>query len=129
MHPRLYMKVIINTIKPILTDRLMTFLVLVFIIACLAYCVYVGISLRPSDLQVAVHYTAFGETSFYRDKWYYLITFIVFGLLLAIMHTILIAKMYLQGRRQMALLFTGLSLLLVVITWFMTWSILKVAFL
>ena len=107
----------------------MAVLMIVFILVCLIYCIYVGVSLRPSDLQVAVHYTAYGETTFYRDKWYYLITFIAFGILLAVMHTILITKIYLQGRRQLALLFVWLSLLLIVIAWFMTWAVMKVAFL
>jgi hypothetical protein len=120
---------LINSIKPILADRLMAILMILLILICLAYCVYVGVSLRPSDLQVAVHYSAYGETSFYRDKWYYLITFIVFGIMLAVMHTALVAKIYLQGHRQLALLFAWLSLLLIVIAWFMTWAVLKVAFL
>jgi hypothetical protein len=120
---------LINSIKPILADRLMAVLIILLVLICLAYCIYVGVSLRPSDLQVAVHYSAYGETTFYRDKWYYLITFIAFGVLQAVMHTALIAKIYLQGRRQLALLFAWLSLFLVVITWFMTWAVLKVAFL
>lgn len=118
-----------NSIKPILSDRLMTALIIVFIIFCLAYSVYVGASLRPSDLQVAVHYTAFGETSFYREKWYYLVSFILFGVIVAATHTALIAKLYLQGRREIALAFVWLSLLIVIIAWFIAWSVLKVAFL
>jgi hypothetical protein len=120
---------LINSIKPILADRLLAALTLLLIIACLAYCIYVGISLRPSDLQVAVHYTAFGETSFYREKWYYLISFIMFGVMVAIVHTSLIVKLYGQGRRQITLLFTWLSVLLIVIAWFITQAVLRVAFL
>jgi hypothetical protein len=120
---------IITSVKLLLADRLLTVLTILLILSCLVYCIYVGISLRPSDLQVAVHYTAFGGTTFYRDKWYYLITFIGFGALIATMHPILVMKLYVQGRRQMALLFLCISLLLVVIVWFMTWSVLKVAFL
>lgn len=93
------------------------------------YCVYVGLSLRPSDLQVAVHYTSFGGTSFYRDKWYYLINFIVIGALIGIMHTALVIKLYVQGRRQMALLFAWLSLLIIVIAFFLTHAVLNIAFL
>ena len=104
-------------------------LLLLMIIAALAYSVYVGISLRPSDLQVAVHYTAFGETSFYRDKWYYLISFIFFGIVVAIMHTALILKLYVQERREIAILFGWLSLLIIVIAWAITRSVLGVAFL
>lgn len=120
---------IITSLKLIVADRLVVTLLSVFILACLAYCLYVGISLRPSDLQVAVHYSAFGETRFYREKWYYLLSFIVFGLVLAVIHTILIVKMYVQERRQMALLFTYASFLLLLIAWILTHSILKVAFL
>jgi len=120
---------VFNSVKLILSDRLMAALIVVFILACLAYCIYVGVSLHPSDLQVAVHYTAFGETTFYREKWYYLISFIVFGTLLGSVHTALIMKIYGQGRRQMALLFTFLSMLILLIAWFMTWSVLRIAFL
>jgi hypothetical protein len=119
----------ITSLKLILADRLMTTLLVVFVLACIAYCIYVGVSLRPSDLQVAVHYTAFGGTSFYREKWYYLISFIVFGLILAVIHVILIVKFYVQERRQIAVLFTCLSFLLLLITWIMTNSVLKIAFL
>jgi hypothetical protein len=119
----------INTSKMILADRLMTVIMIVFILLCATYCIYIGVSLHPSDLQVAVHYSVYGQTNFYRDKWYYLMTFIVFGVLLALVHTTLTAKIYSQGRRQMALLFMGLSFLILTIAWFVTWSILKIAFL
>lgn len=120
---------VINTAKTILADRLMTVLLIVLILLCTAYTAYVILSLHPSDLQVAVHYTSFGETTFYRNKWYYLITFAVFGAMVGIMHTLLAVKIYTQGRREMALLFIGISYLLMIVAWFITWSVLKVAFL
>jgi len=121
--------IITTTVKSILADRLLTTMVVVLLLLCVSYCIYVGVSLRPSDLQVAVHYTAFGGTNFYREKWYYLITFIVFGALIGAMHTALIVKLHMQGRRQMAFMFGWLSLLLVVIAFFITHAVLKVAFL
>lgn len=119
----------ITSLKLILADRLVTVMLVVFILACAAYCIYVGVSLRPSDLQVAVHYTAFGGTSFYREKWYYLISFIMFGLILGVIHSILVVKLYVQERRQMAILFAWFSFLLLLIAWIITNSVLKVAFL
>lgn len=119
----------ITSLKLILSDRPITVMLVLFILACAAYCIYVGVSLRPSDLQVAVHYTAFGGTSFYREKWYYLISFILFGLILAVIHSILIVKLYVQERRQIAMLFAWFSFLLLLIAWIMTHSVLKVAFL
>jgi hypothetical protein len=118
-----------DSFKTLLSDRLVTVLLAVFVLACIAYSVFVAVSLRPSDLQVAVHYTAYGETNFYREKWYYLLTFVGFGLLVAFSHVILTAKIFLQERRQLALLFLGVSFLLLLIAWFITWSVLKIAFL
>lgn len=119
----------INTVKLILADRLMMVLIIFLILFCAAYCTYAITSLHPSDLQVAVHYTAYGETTFYRDKWYYLITFAVFGVMVALFHPLIAAKIYAQGRRPLALLFMGLSFLIMVIAWFIAWSVFKVAFL
>lgn len=113
----------------ILADRLVAFLLILFVLGCAAYSAYVIVSLHPNDLQVAVHYTAYGETTFYRDKWYYLITFAVFGAVMAVIHSALTAKIYTQGHRQLALLFLALSFLVMVVAWFITWSVLKIAFL
>ena len=122
-------KTIITAIKTIATDRIMAVFIVLFILVCISYCIYVGVSLHPSDLQVAMHYTAYGETNFYRDKWYYILSFIVFGIITAVIHTTLTAKMYIQGRRPIAFLFLGLSFLLIFIAWAITWSIIKIAFL
>ncbi|HET6746544.1 MAG TPA: hypothetical protein VFH06_00365 [Candidatus Saccharimonadales bacterium] len=119
----------INYIKLIIADRALALLLLLFILIIVAYSIYVGVSLRPSDLQVAVHYSSFGETSFYRDKWYYFINFIVVGALMAIAHTVLTVKLFTQGRRTLALAFVWFSILLAVIVWFTTWAVLRVAFL
>lgn len=119
----------INYIKLILADRALSSLLFFFAIIMIAYGIYVGTSLRASDLQVAVHYTAFGETSFYRDKWYYLITFIAFAIIMGVAHITLSVKLFIQGRRQFAMLFIWFSVLLAIVAWFTTWSIFKIAFL
>ncbi|HMI09361.1 MAG TPA: hypothetical protein VK497_03100 [Candidatus Saccharimonadales bacterium] len=120
--------IVIDSIKQILADRIVVALILLLILSSLAYCIYVGLSLHPSDLQVAVHYTAYGQTSFYREKWYYLISFILFGLVLATAHSALVVKLYVQERRQMAILFAWLSILLIAIAWFLTRAVLGIAF-
>lgn len=119
----------ITAVKLVAADRPVLLLTLAMIIAAVAYCLFVGFSLQVSDVQVAVHYTAYGGTNFYRDKWYYLISFIVFGASVAVLHTALILKLYALERRQLAMLFACLSLLILLIAWAITRSILKVAFL
>jgi len=120
---------LLTAIKLVAADRLMAVLTIMMILAALAYCVFVAVSLQPSDLQVAVHYTAFGETSFYREKWYYLLSFVAFGLIVAVIHTALILKLYTLEQRQLAVLFAWLSILIIIIATAITQSVLKVAFL
>lgn len=119
----------INYIKLILADRALALLLLLFVLLVIAYGIFVGLSLRPSDLQVAVHYSAFGETSFYRDKWYYFINFLVFGIIMIVGHTVITAKLFIQGRRPLAMAFAWFGLLFTVVAWVTTWAVLKVAFL
>lgn len=99
-----------------------------FALLAAIYGIYVGLTLQPSDLQVAVHYTAFGETTFYRAKWYYLLSFIIFALLVVVTHIVLAAKLYIDDRRQLAIFFLWLSILIVVIAWFLTHAVLGAAF-
>jgi len=120
--------IVVTSLKQILADRAVVALIVLFILMSLAYCIYVGVSLRPSDLQVAVHYTAYGETNFYREKWYYLISFVLFGIIVVATHTALIVKLFVQERRQIAILFAWLSIFLVVIAWFLTRAVLGIAF-
>ena len=119
---------ILSALKIVLADRLVTVLIGAMILLALAYCAYVALSLRPSDLQVAVHYTAYGETNFYREKWYYLLSFIGFGLIVAVLHSALAIKLYVLERRQLALYFIWTSLLILVIAWILTNAVLRVAF-
>lgn len=118
---------LLSAIKIILADRMITVLLGVFVLACVVYCIYVATSLHPSDLQVAVHYTAFGNTNYYREKWYYLVSFIIFGAVFAIAHVTVAVKIYVQERRQMALLFIGISYLVLFIAWVITRSVLRIA--
>lgn len=119
--------IIVTAFKLIAADRLVLILLSVFILSCIGYCLYVVLALRPSDLQVAVHYSAFGNTHFYREKWYYLLSFLVFGITMAVAHTALVAKLYGQQRRQIVLVFIGFSFAMLVAAWILTWSVLRIA--
>lgn len=119
---------LIHAIKLVLADRVVTILIALLVLLSVIYCIYVGVSLHPSDLQVAVHYTAFGETGYYREKWYYLLSFIGFGLITIVIHSALAIKFYVLERRQLAIFFLWLSILMLLIAWAITIAVLRVAF-
>ncbi len=118
-----------ETSKQFMRDRTMVTCLAVLLLVGIAYIVYVSVSLQPSDLQVATRYTAFGDTHFYRNKWYYLLSFVVFGLIVMGTHMALAVKLYNRGQRPFALSLLVFTLLIFVIAWIMTRSVLGIAFL
>jgi hypothetical protein len=120
---------LLTSVKNFFADRAMVGLVALLFLVGISYMVYVAVSLQPSDLQVATRYTAFGETHFYRSKWYYLISFALFGLVAAGVHAALAIKLYNRGQRPLAVSLIALTLLIFVIGWIMARSVLGIAFL
>lgn len=120
---------LIANLKNFFSDRTMTTLTVVLFLIGISYIVYVALALEPSDLQVATRYTAFGETHFYRSKWYYLLSFVVFGVMLAAVHTALAVKLYNKELRQLAIFLLVFTMLLFVIGWIVAGSVLEIAFL
>lgn len=117
------------TIRQILADRPLMLLAMAITLGGIAYIGYVGISLSPSDLQLAVRYTSFGETHFYRDKWWYLLSFIGFGILYIIAHVGITVKLFAVGYKQIAYAFGWLSLIVLVLMFVYTYSVLGIAYL
>lgn len=117
----------LEAVRFILADRVVATLIGAFLLLVIAFCISVAVSLHPSDLQVVTHYTAFGITNFYRDKWYYFLTFIAFGGIIGVVHACVIAKLYKEKDRSFAIGFAWLSIVTVLIAWVLTHSILQVA--
>lgn len=112
-----------------MTDRPLMLFVMALILGGVAYIIYVALNLSPSDLQLAVRYTSFGETHFYRDKWWYLFSFVGFGLLFIIAHVGFVTKLFAVGYKQLAYAFGWLSLIVLVLMFVYTHSVIGVAYL
>lgn len=105
------------------------FLTVWIVIMTIFYALYVAFSLNPTELQVATRFTSFGETQLYRNKWYYLISFIAVAVLMTVMHTGLMVKLKARGVRPIALAFGWLTVLMLVILFIVTGRVLSSAFL
>lgn len=117
----------LEAFKLIIADRVALVLLGAFLLLVVAFCISIAVSLHPSELQVVTHYTAFGITNFYRDKWFYFLTFIVFGVMVGVIHAGVVAKLYRAKDRSFALGFTWLSIVMVLIAWVLAHSVLQVA--
>lgn len=119
----------LSAIKPVLADRQILGFLLAIAGLSFLYILYVVLSLRPTDVQVATHYSAFGDTHYYRNKWYYILTFVGFGLVFAAAHIGIILKLIKEDFRPLAIGFAWLSLMLLIVAFIFTNSILSIAFL
>jgi hypothetical protein len=122
-------QLISSTIQKITSDRPLSLLMIGVILGGLAYILYVALSLSSSDLQLAVRYTSFGETHFYRDQWWYLFSFIGFGILFLIAHIGMTAKLVAIDLKQLAYAFALLSVVILIIMFAYTYSVLGIAYL
>ena len=118
-----------SAVQQLLADRAMLFMAAWIVILTIFYALYVGFSLNPTELQVATRFTSFGETQLYRNKWYYLITFIVVAGLIAATHVGLMVKLNARGIRPLALAFGWLTIILIAILFIVTGRVLSNAFL
>lgn len=118
---------IIHVSKAILSDRPFLLALVALVLASLIFCIYATANLHPSELQVVTHYSAFGTTNFYRDKWYYLAGFVVFGLLNALVYTALACKIFVQKGRALAVPFAWLGVVIVTVATAIVYQLLKIA--
>lgn len=120
---------ILTSLKDLLGDRPLLLLCLTIVVLSGIYIGYVSLSLSPTDLQIATRFSAFSDAQFYRNKWYYLLGFVGFGFFMASLHIGLIAKLKSRGMRPIALGFGILTILMILIAFLWTYSVLDIAYL
>lgn len=101
-------------LRTIVADRPFFAALIGVFVAGIIYMLVMGFTLQVRDVQVYVRYTAFGEAHFYKSYWYYLLSFVLFGALVMVVHIGLMVKLYSLQRRQTAL-FVGAAAVLVLL--------------
>ncbi len=119
-------KALANSFKLLTSSRYLTVLSALFLLACLVFVVYILISVRPSDLQLVTHYTAFGVTQLYRSYWWYLLSFALFGLILAIFYIAIAIKIFELKGRDLAIAYLWLGIGILFFAWTTSFSIINV---
>jgi len=115
-----------TSFKELITNRYLTVLTAVTLILSLGFIIYILFSVRPSELQLVTHYTAYGVTHLYRDQWFYLFTFGGFALLAAFFHVTLSLKLYLTKGHPLAIMFAWMGVGIIIFAWVTAFSIINV---
>ncbi len=117
-----------QAIKQVLADRTFVLLVVLLLALSLVYTIVISLNIHPSEVTVYSRYTAFGEAHFYKSHWQYLLSFAVFGPLVAITHAALMVKLYAIERRQTALLVGWLGVVLLLLAFVYAMAVLGLGY-
>jgi hypothetical protein len=120
----------LNTIKQsfkeLFTNRYLTVLAVVTVLLMIAFVAYILITVRPSELQLVTHYTAYGVTHLYRTQWFYLLTFGLFAILVAFFHISMAIKLYVTKGHPLAIMVAWVGIGVLVFAWITAASIINV---
>ncbi len=118
--------VIIDSLKQLVANRYLLVLSSGLLALAIGAVIYIALTVHPSELQLVSHYTAYGVTHLYRDQWFYLLTFAVFPLFVAIFHIILGIKLLLLKGPSLAIAFVWMGVAIIIIGWITASALLNV---
>src|SRR6476469_5342775 len=95
-------------------DRTAIILLLGLAVSCVVLIATVILRLHPSDIQIPVRYTGFGQTLIYRDQWYTQYSYIGLAVIIATINTFLAVRLY-QLKRMLGLGLLGMSIVVVIL--------------
>jgi len=115
-----------DSFKELITNRYLTVLSGAVLLLAVALVIYISVVVRPSELQLVTHYSAYGVTHLYRNQWFYLLSFAAFGVIVAIIHVALAIKLYITKGHPLALLFAWMGLGVIIFAWAIASSIINI---
>lgn len=116
---------IIKSLKQLVADRYLLVLMSTMIILAIIFAISVGLSIHSSERQLISHYSAFGMTHFYFGQWFYLFSFVLFGIVAAVLHAIIAIKLLVVKGHTLAIIFTWLGIGVILLGWIMASRILE----
>ncbi len=97
-----------------MADRYLLTLVITMFVFALSCAIIIGFNVHPRDLRLPSHYSAYGITHFYFDQWFYLLVFIFFGFIAAVLHSAIAVKLLIVKGHSLAVMYAwaGLAIIL-----------------
>lgn len=117
---------ILKSIRELATNRYLATLSVVLVILAVAFAIYVGFAVSPSELQLVTHYSAYGVTHLYRDQWWYLLSFGIFGLVVAFLHIAISLKIFVTKGHPLAITYVWIGIGIILFAWVISASIINV---
>ena len=119
-------QIILQSFKKLISDRYLFTLIVLMLLLSLVCAVNLGLSIKPSELQLVSHYSAFGVTHLYRDQWFYLLVFIAFSLVVSLLHGIISVKLLIARDHTIAVIFAWIGVGIILLGWATALAVLNV---
>ena len=119
-------KTIQESFTVLVANRYLLMLCSALLLLAFSFVVYIGFKVHPSDLQLVSHYSAFGVAHLYRDQWFYLLSFGLFGFFVAVIHVILTVKLFMIKGQSLAIAFGWLGIVIILLAWTTAFTVLNV---
>ena len=116
---------IIKSLKELIADRYLLVLLVGLVLLALIFTVSIGLSIHSSERQLISHYSAFGITHFYFDQWFYLLSFVFFGVVVAVLHVIIAIKLMIIKGHSLAVMFAWFGIGIIILGWVASLAILN----
>lgn len=120
--------IITTSLRDTVKERSLIVVFVLLIVLCLAAAIYFGVRVQPSYNQVYTHYTSYGGVNLYASQWWYAISFSLFFVMIALVHTSIGVKLYTLKGKQLAAGFGWFSVGLVIFAIITLTYIVNVAF-
>ncbi|MDK2898941.1 MAG: hypothetical protein PWQ10_128 [Patescibacteria group bacterium] len=104
---------IIKSLKQLVTDRYLLILLSFLLLFSIVSAVIIGFSVHPSELQLVSRYSEFGISHLYRNQWFYLLTFILFEIIVSILHIVISIKLLIIKNHFSATVFAWLGIVVI----------------
>lgn len=98
-------EIVKDSLKRLVADRYMLWLSSFMALLAICFAIVIALFIHPSELQLVSHYSAFGITHLYRDQWFYLLVFVAFELIVAVLHISISTKLLIIKGRPLAVMF------------------------
>ncbi len=98
-------EIIKDSLKKLLADKYLLSLVVFMFLFAVSCAIIIGLNVHPRDLRLPSHYSAYGITHFYFDQWFYLLVFVVFGLVVFTLHSVIAVKILIVKGHSMAIMY------------------------
>lgn len=114
-------------IKQVLFDKVFLSSIVALIAVVVIFCVILSIGIKPSDLQVSIQYTAYGDAHFYRGSWLSLLTFVLFAIITAICNIAVAVKLFVEKGRNFAIVYVLTTIVILMLSGSLLYRVVSIA--